>query len=135
MWRCSDSRGRAGCVILDECANLRLKVAGKVVVVQEDTVFHGLVPALNLALGLWMEWRAADVLHFLAFQPLRQIARDIARAVITEQARFVTHNAWPQPDAVRASLIVSVTSSALMFVQSFPPLIVCFANDCRAAGR
>jgi hypothetical protein len=36
------------------------------------------MPALNLALGLGMEWRTAHMIHFLFFQPISQIARYVA---------------------------------------------------------
>ena len=43
----------------------------------------------DLALGLWMIGRATAVLHILVLQPFRQLPRDVAGAVITQQARFV----------------------------------------------
>ena len=45
------------------------------------------MPALDLALGLWMQRRAANVLDFMIVEPCRQIARDIGRAVVREQTR------------------------------------------------
>ena len=56
-------------VILDECADLALKVAGQIVVFQQNAVLHGLVPAFYFALRLRVEWRAADMLHALLLQP------------------------------------------------------------------
>ena len=41
-------------VVFDERRNLGLKVAGQEVVFQEDAVLEGLVPALDLPLGLGM---------------------------------------------------------------------------------
>jgi hypothetical protein len=41
-------------VMLDEGADLGLQVAGQEVVFQEDAVFKGLMPALDLAMGLGM---------------------------------------------------------------------------------
>ena len=43
-------------VVLDEGLDLGLKVAGQEVVFQQDAVLEGLVPALDLALGLRMAW-------------------------------------------------------------------------------
>lgn len=43
-------------VVFDEGLDLGLEVTGQEVVFQEDAVFQGLVPALDLALGLgWSE--------------------------------------------------------------------------------
>jgi len=56
-------------VILDERADLAFEITGEVVVLQQNPVLHGLMPAFDLALGLRMEWRAADMLHALPFQP------------------------------------------------------------------
>ena len=61
-------------VILDEGPDLAFKVAGEVVIFQQHTVLHSLVPTLYLALGLRVEWRPANMRHFVAFQPLCQIA-------------------------------------------------------------
>ena len=67
-------------VILDECADLTLKVAGQIVVFQQNPVLHCLMPSrrrramrttFDLALGLRVEWRTADMLHALPLQPLR----------------------------------------------------------------
>ena len=41
-------------VVLDEGLDLGLEIAGQEVVLQQDAVFQGLVPALDLALGLGM---------------------------------------------------------------------------------
>jgi hypothetical protein len=46
-------------IVLDEGLDLRLEVAGQEVVFQQDAVFQGLVPALDLALGLRV-YRGAD---------------------------------------------------------------------------
>ena len=67
-----------GVVILNEGPDLTFKVTWQIIVFQQDAVFHGLVPAFDLALRLGMERRAADVIHFLFFQPFGQIARDVA---------------------------------------------------------
>ncbi len=47
------------------------------------------MPALDLALRLRVIRCAADVIHFLVFQPFSQIAGDIGRAIVREQPRFV----------------------------------------------
>ena len=43
-------------IVLDERLDLLLQVTGQEVVLQEDAILQGLVPALNLALCLGMEW-------------------------------------------------------------------------------
>ena len=45
-------------VVLDEGADLALEIAGQELMLEEDTVLHGLVPALDLALGLRVVRRA-----------------------------------------------------------------------------
>jgi hypothetical protein len=65
-------------VIIYKGPNLVLEITGQIVVLEQDTVLHRLVPALDFSLGLWMEWRATDVLHVLLVQPFSQIARDVA---------------------------------------------------------
>ena len=56
-------------VIRDEGPDLALKVAGQIVVLQQNPVLHGLMPAFDFPLGLRVAWRAADMLHALPFQP------------------------------------------------------------------
>ena len=48
-------------VVLDEALDLGFEIAGQVVVLEQDAVLERLVPALDLALGLRMVGRAADV--------------------------------------------------------------------------
>ena len=48
------------------------------------------MPALDFALGLRMERRTANVIHFLVPQPFGQVAGYVARPVVTEQARLVS---------------------------------------------
>jgi len=52
-------------VIVDECPDLTFKISGQIVIFQQNPVLHSLMPAFNLTLGLWMEWRTTDMVHFL----------------------------------------------------------------------
>ena len=48
-------------VVLDEGRHGFLERPGQVVVLEQDAVLEGLVPAFDLALGLWMPGSATDV--------------------------------------------------------------------------
>src|SRR4051812_21553982 len=63
-------------VVLDKGTDLRLQVAGQIVVLQQDAVLERLMPALDLALGLRMAGRAADVRHAPALKPSGQVTGD-----------------------------------------------------------
>jgi hypothetical protein len=72
----------AGMVVMrHEGGDLALEIAGQVVVLKQDAVLERLTPTLDLA---WVagDKGAADMLHLLAIQPLREILRDVRRAVI-----------------------------------------------------
>ena len=64
-------------VMIDEFRDAVFEIAGQVVVFQQDPVLQGLMPALDLALGLGMIWRATDVPHGMLFEPIGQIAGDV----------------------------------------------------------
>ena len=84
---------------------------------EQHAVLHGLVPALDLALGLGMVRRAADLGDALAIEPPCEIPGDVGRSVVAEHLgrwRALSH-----PEAARASSRVSVTSPARMVVQCF----------------
>ena len=49
-------------VVLDECVDLLVEMAGQVVVLQQDAVLQRLMPSLDLALGLRVIWGAADMI-------------------------------------------------------------------------
>ena len=101
-------------IVLNEGLDLGFEVTRQEVVFEQDAVFEGLVPALDLALCLGMIGRAAHMLHAPVTQPFGQIAGDVAGAVVTEQPWFVLDMGWSQPEAVSASSRVSVTSSAFI---------------------
>ena len=61
-------------VVIDEGFDLCFEITGQEVVFQQDAVLQGLMPPLDLALGLRMIWGTAGVLNVLALQPCRQIA-------------------------------------------------------------
>ena len=69
-------------VVIDEGFDLSFEVTRQEVVFQQDAVLQSLMSTLDLALGLWMIWRTARMLHALALQPLSQVARDVARSVV-----------------------------------------------------
>src|SRR5580700_11519960 len=64
-------------VMSHEGGDLTFEIAGQVVVLEQDAVLERLMPALDLALGLRVIRGAADMLHLLAIQPLREIRRDV----------------------------------------------------------
>ena len=64
-------------VVFDEGFDLGFEIAGQEVVLQQDAVLHRLMPAFDLALRLWVERRAADVVHTLVFEIIGQVARDV----------------------------------------------------------
>ncbi len=78
-------------VVLDEGLDLSLEITGQEVVFQQDAVFQGLVPALDLALCLGVTRGAAYMAHFPGLDVCGQFARDVAGAVIAEQPGFVQH--------------------------------------------
>ena len=69
-------------VMIDEGADLVFEIAGQIVVLQQDAVLQGLMPTLDLALGLWVIWRTPDVIHFLIAQPFSQLTRDVAGSIV-----------------------------------------------------
>jgi len=69
-------------VVLDEGGDLPFEIARQVIVVEQNAVLQGLVPALDLSLGLRVIRSAADMLHVLAFEPSGQIVRDVTRPII-----------------------------------------------------
>ena len=71
-------------VVLDEGFDLSLVVAGQEVVFQEDAVFQGLVPALDLALGVRVHRGTAHVAHLPGLDVFRQFPGDIAGTVPSE---------------------------------------------------
>ena len=78
-------------VMVDECGDLPFQVARQEVMFEQDAVLHGLVPALDLALGLGMVGRAADMLHALFLDVIGQVSRDVRRAVVAEQSGLGDH--------------------------------------------
>ena len=76
-------------VVFDERFDLGFKVARQEVVFQQDAVLEGLVPALDLALGLGMERGAAHMAHALRFDIFGQFAGDVAGTIVAEQPGFV----------------------------------------------
>jgi hypothetical protein len=76
---------------LDEGRDLAFEIAGSVVMLKPDTVLECLMPALDLALGLRMMRRSADMLDVLLVQPIGKIARDIRRAVVRQEPWPVNH--------------------------------------------
>src|SRR5690606_31593751 len=51
-------------IMLDEGFDLGLKVTGQEVIFEQDAILEGLMPALDLALGLGMHRSAAHMAHF-----------------------------------------------------------------------
>src|SRR5271157_4987082 len=72
-------------IVPDEGVDLLLEIAGQIIVVEQNAVLQGLMPTLDLSLGLWMIRGAAYVLHVLVFEPLAQITRDVTRSIVAQK--------------------------------------------------
>ena len=72
-------------VVFDEGGELGFEITGQIVALQQDAVLEGLVPALDLALGLGMLRYASGMLDALLIEPFGQIAGDIAGSIIRQQ--------------------------------------------------
>ena len=66
--------------MIDELFDVGFKIAGQVVVFQQDAVLERLMPAFDLALCLRMAWGAAHMTHVAFVQPFGQIGRDVGGA-------------------------------------------------------
>ncbi len=77
--------------MIDESLDLCFEIARQVVVFQRNAVLQGLVPTLDLTLCLGVAGRAANMVHGLLVQPLGQLASDVARSVVGQQAWTVSH--------------------------------------------
>lgn len=64
-------------VVFDEGGDGGFKFPFEEVVFEQDVVLQGLAPSLDLAQGLRMHRRAANMLHAFVFEVFRQIASDI----------------------------------------------------------
>ena len=76
-------------LIVDKCADTSFQVSLKEVVFEQNPVFQGLVPALNLALRLRMAGCSVKLLHFPVLQPVHQILGDVASSTNRKQFRLV----------------------------------------------
>lgn len=68
-------------VVHDEGRHGLLERPGQVIILEQDAVLHGQVPALDLALCLRMSQSATDVIHALAGEPVGKLPGDVAAAV------------------------------------------------------
>ena len=99
-------------VVVDEGFDLGFKITGQEVVFQQDAVLQGLMPSLDLALGLRVIWRAARVLHTFVLQPFGQVTGHIAGSIVAQQSRLMNDMhliaaGCPQCEVQRARHILS----------------------------
>src|SRR5215470_16462861 len=64
-------------VVVDESRNLRFEIAGQEVILQQDAVFEGLMPALDFALGHRIIGRAAKVFDAAVVEPFGQVTGEL----------------------------------------------------------
>ena len=76
-------------VMIDEGADPHFQIARQVVVFQQDLVLEGLMPALDLTLGLRVVGSPSNMVHSVIVEPVRQVAGDIRRTVIAKQPGLV----------------------------------------------
>ena len=65
-------------VVLDEGCDLLRQGTRQIVVLEQDAVLQGLVPALDLALRLGVPGGTPDVGHTFVFEPLREVTGNVA---------------------------------------------------------
>jgi len=72
-------------VVGDEGSDAGFELTGQIIVLEQDAVLQGLVPTLDLALCLRMEWCPADVVDGVSLEPCGEVRRDVTRAVVGQK--------------------------------------------------
>jgi hypothetical protein len=78
-------------VMLDEGLDLTLEIAGQELVLEQDAVLEGLMPSLDLTLGLRMQRCAADMAHAVGIDPFGKLGGDVTGTIVAEQSGLVHH--------------------------------------------
>ena len=65
-------------VVSDGLADPGFEIAWQIVVLKQDAVLQGLMPSLDLALGLWVQRGAANMVKALALEPFGEITGYVA---------------------------------------------------------
>ncbi len=65
-------------VVADEVSYFLFKIAGHIIVLEQDPVLESLMPSLDFTLGLRMHGRTPGVVHAFVTQPVCQLCRDVA---------------------------------------------------------
>ena len=78
-------------VVADKRIDLRFKIAGQEVVLQQDAILERLMLTLYLTLGLRMVRRTACVRHAFVRQLFGKVARDVTRPIVRQEA-WTMHN-------------------------------------------
>ena len=76
-------------VAADEVSDPLFKITRQIIVLEQDAVLQGLVPAFNFPLGLGMHGCVTGVVHAFVAQPVCQFRRDVRRTIVTEQPWLV----------------------------------------------
>ena len=76
-------------IVGDEGLDPGFEIAWQEVVLQQDAVLQGLMPALDLALCLRVIGCSTNMIHVLDFHPLSELASNVTGAIVREQARLV----------------------------------------------
>ena len=74
-------------LVINEALYTSFQFSWQIVVLKQDLVFQGTVPALDLTLDLRMIRASSRVLHILPRKILRQVRRDVGRAIVRQQPR------------------------------------------------
>ncbi len=75
-------------VVLDKGADLPFEIARQVVVIEQDAVLEGLMPALDLALRLRVIRRTPHMLHALVCEPFASPRRPSSTMRIISSAEY-----------------------------------------------
>ncbi len=80
----ADQRVSQMIVVVDEVSDLLFKVTKQIIIFEQEAILEGLMPALDLAVGLGMHRRTAHLIHAPVIEPISQFAGDVTRAIVAE---------------------------------------------------
>ena len=69
-------------IVRDEGIDLRFEMAGQIVVLKQDAVLQGLMPAFDLALGLRVIGCATNMIHAVVIESLGEFVSNVTGAII-----------------------------------------------------